>query len=591
MPSWTLDPNVGSLVKPGATPPPPKIPDLKPAGPVYDKYADNGMADRIKRAAQKQEGETDNTRIAVDMVGVGTGLREIGELTIADHLDQARSLIREEKYEEALALLGEFLRKSPGHAEATFLTGYCQCALDQPETALRTVAPLIRAPHPGLESRLRQLRVSIREKMSAGVIDAVADREPRGATRGALARLDELLDLDPGVGIYHCFRVHLLIVANRLSEALVGARRAAEDCHGNDKGLLDSMEGEILVRQCEAAVEPARQHYRERQWRKARKAMEQIRPQLGAMPIWGVFYNYLEALGGGLLSRGRMPSEVVPAGPFALVDKLHFLLVREELNLAKRLLDEADDRAQQVLNRGLELAPHFPYLHYLQAQAIYIWLIHDIMEGEGLDLDRHESLVKEARHHADIGATDKEIDGAEELRTLLAGLALALADARAEMEKEQREVEAHFAPLDGEFRSIIEDAREGIRSTEHFRDLQKRMRALRGKIAPARKKASLKRVLELFDAFKATVERNWAQLEKIEPEVVIAEQLSHYRQRIRDLIDKASKQGTPAAVLRQSISTIQQEVKAYAKKSELPAEARKAAQTLAEEIEQIFVSP
>lgn len=590
MPNWSLEGNTG-ILREKASAAGPHMPDLKPAGPVFDKYGGADIGERIAQAAQaKKREKPDKPTLQVDAVGAPpTSLRSTDATQVAlgtsDRIDQARRLIRESQYAEALSILDEVLVSSPDHAQARYLKGYCQFSLDEPEKALRTIAPLIKARPSPLDSMLRQLRLGIREKMVPSVIEWIGMSSMRGDNAAGIRRVDDLLALDPDVGIYHCVRVHLLMGEDRLDEAAAYVRRATEHCHGADKDILDAMHKEILRRQFELAVEPARQHYRNRNYRKTRKALEQIRGAWGTDPLWTAFYGYLQALGGGFLSKGRMPSEVVPQGPFAVIDRLHFLLVREEIGFGKRLL-LGDDflRAGMLFDRGLQLAPHFPYLNYLQAQTMYATLVMEADGDEPIDIEEHQGTVALALRYANIGAKDKEIDGAEELRDGLAELERMLASIRAEIEKQQREIATVLGPLDAEFRSIMESAQNGITSVELFRTLQQRLRALRQSVASARKKVSSDMARESLLQMEKAVERNWSQLSEIEPEVETAEQIMAFRKRLEKTLTNAPKGAAGMRTLRASLETLEREVETFKKKKSLTGEGRDAADGIINDI-------
>ena len=581
MPNWTLEGNIGSLEsRPPA--PLPHIPDLKPAGPVFDKFGGAGIADRIAEAAKAKRRETPATpTLQVDAIGAPTSLRAADAAQVAlgmsDRIDKARQLIREKKFREAMEILGEVLASSPVNPHATYLMGYCQFSLGEPEKALRTIAPLIRKTPPPLESMLRQLRTGIHEKMVPAVIEWIGMKSARGDNAAGIHRIENLLALDPDVGIYHCVRIHLLILENRLDDAQAAAQAARPHCHGGDKELLEAMHAEIVRQQFQTDVEPARQHYRNRQYRKARKALEQIRGRWQTDPLWKAFQGYLEALGGGFLSKGRMPSEVVPKASFPVIDRLHFLLVREEVAVGKAFLMAGDlYNSHLAFDQGLELAPHFPYLNYLQAQTIYATVVVESRGDEPVDIERHQTMIERALEHAKVGVKDDDIDGARDLRDRLADLAAMLARFRADLEKQEREIAANLGSLENELQSILAAAQKGITSVELFRTLQGRLRELRKAIPAARKQLSMEGSRARADFFARIVEKNWEQLSKIEPEVEIAEQITAFRERLDDTMQNAPKGPSGMQSLRRSLQSLQTDVEAFRKQKKLTSDAREA---------------
>jgi tetratricopeptide (TPR) repeat protein len=557
--------------------------DLPKVGAVFEKSLGIGLADKIKEAADKAKARQKGpgTTLQVDELGGSSGLRVAdSRLGIAeDRLDTARKFIKESKFNEALKVLAAVLQERPGHPAATYFKGLCELRLDHAETALRTVAPLFSNTPLSLDSQVRQLRAEIREKMLPDVVTQVFAMSLIGAGDAALRRIEDLLKLDPAVPVYHFLHVHVLIDGGHLSPARAATEVAGPYCQGTDREILDSIRLDIDRRMLVAALEPARLAYRALSWRKARKELDKIRSEWGEWDLWLKFYGYLEALGGGMLSRGRRPAEVVPQGDSDTVDKLHFMLIHEELAAAKRLMGQAEpQQARQVLLAANDLTPHFPYLHYMLGQATYLVMVMAFATGRHPPLEAVESLLQEALQFAKSGARDHEIKAAPGLVEAIQTAQEAIGEVRAEQAKQERDV-ALIRPFGERFSSLMDSAKGGINSIEHFQQLHEGLRAIRTELPKVKRNLRTDQGRTAIDQFGEAVERNLWQLDKMEPEMRIAEQVVGFQKRLTDILSSGPRDGSLSHV-ETSLRELKTEVDAYKRTHKLQQDALKVLEDL-----------
>ena len=112
----------------------PKLSDLVEKGDGGDYMS------RLQAMASEQEGEAGGA----PALAVGALDIDIGAILgpAEGHLRQARQLVEQEEYAEAIRVLDQALAEAPNHPEAIYMTALCLARLDQPIEALRALAVL-----------------------------------------------------------------------------------------------------------------------------------------------------------------------------------------------------------------------------------------------------------------------------------------------------------------------------------------------------------------------------------------------------------------------------------------------------------------
>ena len=458
MAQWSPGTSAGSLVTPGG-----KGPDLPPP-PKIDVGVSKGFDDQFAKrldemARQAKSGPSAEPGLVVDQIGhtrslVSAGVDgQAGQRTAK--LDEARRLIGEKKYEEALVPIDDVLRDTPTHAEACYLRAFCQFSLGKPEPALECLGPMARVGlDEQLKSRLVLLRAQIREKLAPLVVFETAMMSALGLAQMALARLDRLIELDPDGAIFHLLRAHTLLLQNRLADAARAATEAEPHCHGADRQALTDLVAEINRREVREKLAPAREYFRRRQYRKARSSMEALQSQLGRHSLFATFSAYLVALGGGVLSRGASPREIAPQGSLKELDELYFFLVQAEIQAAKPLIKAKEfTNAERVLETALQFAPRFPYLNFLLGVCVHESFGQLVEAKKPPAIDQALARMKRGQEFAKAAVPDKEIENAPAL--------LAAMTAAVDMLDGVIADKALIEPFAGRFKGLMADITSG----------------------------------------------------------------------------------------------------------------------------------
>jgi tetratricopeptide (TPR) repeat protein len=532
MPQWTME-GAATLQLPSEAPKPiPKAPSFEIK---TNKGIDEQLASRIQELAKERQAQgAPRPGLVIDQMRGRAGLvsdRAMPGLEArANRLEEARRLIEKKDYEGALQLIEQVLREFAAHDEALYLKGYCQFSLEQHEPALETLAPLRRVPSESdLGSQIRLLRGQIRDAITPQIVLETLALGAIGIAAASVPHLSRLVQLDPEGAIFHILLIRTLMVGGDLRQAGIAAEQAIPYCHGAEQAILEGLRGEIYRRDVEQKLEPARAYYREFKYRKARGVLERLRSSYGDRPLWITFNGYLQGLGGGFFSRPLMPAAVRPQGSTAEVEALHFFLVGPDLQQAKQLLrDESYQHAEIVLRAAHQFAPYFPYANFLLGVCIFKGLWAAIGGGNAPDIDSMFSLLSVAREFAEVGAQDPEIGEAPELVKAIDGTTQMFREIKAEIERQQREQKL-MEPLFKDFVTLMESVKEGIRSPEHFREIQKKLSGIRERCPRVGPQIRTEQGRESFRQFEEVLQRNWEQLNHLLPDVEMAEKIGALR--------------------------------------------------------------
>jgi len=254
---------------------------------------------------------------------------------------------------------------------------------------------------------------------------------------------------------------------------------------------------------------------------------------------------------------------VTPQGNNGTVDQLHFMLVREELGGAKLLLGAAHPtEARQVLLAANTFTPYFPYLHYMLGQATYLSLLLAIASDLKPELETVESQLQEALQFAKSGAQDPEIKAAKELIEAIQVAQKAIGEVRVEQKKQERDI-ALIRPLGDQFSSIMAGAKDGIESVEQFHQLRTQLRKMRADIPEARKKMETAAGRTALQQMEEAVDRNLAQLDKMEPKMQTAEQIIGFQKKLQSILSDGQVRDGSLTQVERSLRELKGEVEAY----------------------------
>jgi tetratricopeptide (TPR) repeat protein len=445
-----------------------------------------------------------------------------------EHLRNARRLIEQEQYAEALRHLDQALAEAPNHPDAIYMTALCLSSLGQPLEALRALAALRgQSLEPGRQTRVGVLREQIRRQaVQMAALDQIglifghqSDQE--------IERLRTLCELDPEMAMFHYMLAGALLTAGRLEEAATAASEGLRSCRegvAGDDGVqrLHDIKREIRRRLLLKQMEPARRQYRKGKFAKARSELLRLGPDSREDPLWTTFDGYVQELEERGVRFGRRnggaPATVTPHGSFEDVDALHFLLVGDEIGTAKaQLAGGRPDRAERAVDDAIKYAPTFPYAHFLKAHCLYDRLGRQLESGKLPGVEEAIAQLEEAREHAQFGLQDPDLQDNNLLQVIDAGLE-AMRAVQQELRLVAEDAEL-LNPVVESFHSLMASAKKGIESPEHFEQIDKRLKKLEDRVAKLKSQMKSETGAGTVAEFEKVLAANRRALEQIRPEL------------------------------------------------------------------------
>ena len=473
---------------------------------IDDKAPDDYLDQLGKLAAQRQRTAADDaSSLRLDLNLSLGDLFGPGE----EQLRRARELIAAEEFREALTPLREALAEHPDLREAIYLTALCQARLGEEEPALVTLAALLPVRLPSdLQSRVDILRDEVNDTLTTHVLRTVILMTITVGPEPARQHAQRFVALAPEVGLYHCLLAGVLMRTGRIAEALAAVDYGLQSCRSGDEAQLLGLKDQLDSQDLELRLEQARLLYRMGNYPMARRALDLLDPRYRQQQLWITFNEYLHALGGRFMGlvRGRRPDAVQPQGRFKDVDRLHFLLVREELAATKAALNENRPAvAVAAARQAVRLAPFFPYVNFLLATAIYRNVIEEVTNGRMRSIDQALAQVAEAQNYAKVGQNDPEIEAAGGLVSSLAAMRAVLEQIAAKLRADAEDA-ALMNPIIADFMKLMEKMQQGITSSRQlnqmrdgFRDVRTRARAALPRLHGQDSKDACRKIIELID--------------------------------------------------------------------------------------------
>jgi hypothetical protein len=435
----------------------------------------------VAEAMRSQAEERGDAGLRLRELELGTGDTQLatveGLVGAPRLLREAEERIERGEYREALELLDEVLTLSPRAADehrARYLKALCHSREADLHDALEALLPLRDAfLEDGLATRVEALRAEIRSLLTPLAVMAFLMTSASDAD-AARARLRDTIRLDPENGMLY-FVLAGSLGSDDPQEALEVVEEGLAVAVA-DRERLTGLREQIRNRLLADLLADALRAFKERRYPAARRRVDELPREWRDLELVQDLRAYLGRLG-SVKQSDRLPP---PEGPFERVDRLYFLLAREEIDGAKERLGAGNVAvAEKILTSALEFVPGFPYANFLYASCIYrsvaAWLMPPL---RSLDFEEQLERLDTAAAAARIAATDPEITAAPrleqaigELRTLVSGLGGAL-------ESRRREAQAVNTAIE-EFQAIMQAAQGGVRDAKHFGELHRRLRALK----------------------------------------------------------------------------------------------------------------
>lgn len=548
--------------------------------PMADKAGAEDFLTQLDRLAEKVRDQqySQAAELKIAEVIPETGLVDESALEAESQVDrrlrEARQLIGEEKFQEALEPLAGVLKEVPDHPEALYLMAYCHYHLDEDLQALRVLAPLrgMRLDR-HLANRVEALRTDICQRLFLHLILETILFMHQDDHEEAIARLREVVDLAPESGIFHFMLAGSLMTAERFWEALEAVNYGLSAAAVEHRDLLETLKGQIQQQFCTREMEPARALFKRREYRKARAVLQGLNAEYRTLPLYAAFEGYLTRLGGGMLGwlRQRNPREVQPPGSFADVDALYFFLVGQEIRGAKGFIEKGNiDQALNLLRQVLQYCPLFPYANFLYGGCLYRWVGERIAGNDRPELEELISALTEAQACLRLAMSDGEITEASQ--DLLKRVEEPLRAAREVQEElaRRREEASYVNAVIQEFEAIMRTAKDGIQSPAHHRKIFGKMQALKAKLPSVGKRVRSADGREAITKLSEAVERNLRQLANIEKEIQESEIVKGNIQKFNGIMDSIPGRRITTYQqlnqLRQSFRSLKEQVEADKRK-------------------------
>lgn len=550
--------------------------------PKAKKSADDFMSqlDRMVKDAKErqQQREADIKVREIDAEELDTGLIAealVGEETSLEQwLREARRLINEGQFGEALALLGRALEEVPHHPEALYLTAYCYHHLGQNREALRNLLPLRKILDPQFQARIMALKEDIREHIRAELLLETLVNMLQEVSDQSIASLRELVTLDPDFFLYHYLLTGILITADRFSEALEAVNHGLHVCHPQESQDLENLKNKILEHFCAEQMKQARDLFKHREFARARAVLRQLDKQFQSLPLYCTFDGYLSRLAGdGFLGflRRKSPAQAQPPGPPQDAEALYFFLVGEEVNQGGQFIEQGDFRqAKNSLQNAIQHCPLFPFANFLYSNCLYRWMGDRLSSGDRPELQEVIDTLEEVRLCAQIAATDRDLmerSGHQPSHLLneVAEILTRLRQVQVENARGAQE-DKIVNPVIHEFQSIMERVGDGIKSPQHFQEIFSRMSALQKKLRGVQRRVQSEQGRQVLNTLAEAVQNHIQQLKSIkvdvEEDALVNQFIGNFNNRMESLQYARITSRSQLNQLRQFFLNLRQEVQA-----------------------------
>jgi tetratricopeptide (TPR) repeat protein len=349
-------------------------------------------------------------------------------------LREAKRMISQQHFDDALAKLEEVLTLAPDHHEAYYLQALCHHKKNRVQPALETLRKLRTF---SLSNRLKTLVRVLQEEIRQQILPK-ATQIYEGAMKGkngeqAIEQLRQFAECDPDVGKFHCYLAGALFVGKRVLEARQAAANGLEVCD-SDREDLQTLYDLIDKRCMTEVLDPARRLFRTKQYAAAEQALQSAPAEFHKLPQWQAFHGFAERLagkgGGGFFARllGGGAAAHEPPGTPDVVRALYEFLVEPEMNAARAAITANNHAAAEpALQAAIGFTPGFALANHMLATCVYQRVGQQVAEKIGQDLDDRKAnelrickqQLDNVRERAVVASRDKDqVDGARLLASI-----------------------------------------------------------------------------------------------------------------------------------------------------------------------------
>lgn len=500
------------------------LPDItlggKPVGYDYQKDMEAMFQ------AEKEKKEQHAASLVLDDINLGSVSLSINSFDVGGTwkglsilseseqlLEEAKRLVAQGQFQQALPLLEQALQAGPDQ-EAIYLKAYCLVELNRMQEALVCIASLRHANLPPmLQARLEILKERTRKAISEALFRELFLREMLGQMLGmegaqarqAIARLQQLVDLDPEMSMYHFMLGAKLLETGYVEQALRAVNRGVREATVGDCEKLKKFQWHVEGIYLQILVQTAVRLFKRFEYRLARLELKKIDPVYHKDIRVVVLDAYFQELEHRPPARGAdFPP---PVGSGEIVEEVYQFLVGEEMSQARNFLGQAQiGEAETMLRQARRYAPEFVPANLELATCVYMRGRIEYMIARGnLDKDALLKRLKEIKPYASLAAKK-----AEEGKTLVE----AIKQFMTRLDEEQR-----AEGVLQEFVSIMQAAQGGIRDMAHLQSIQKRMSALSQKLPGIQSRCTSKDINATLTQLSEIVTQNINNLQAMENEV------------------------------------------------------------------------
>jgi len=514
----------------------PKLEDIV----LEEKKADYDYLGEIKKMSEQAEsGKAESGDLRVSDIPI-----DFGSLTKADeiealkpearHFQMAQSHILVKRWREALSELKKVLSINPAHHEAYYLTAYCHVKLNDLFIALEALLPLRGVLlDPRLESQVFSLQKQIRATIGTGLLLSFFI-----VKRSLLVdQLAKLVRIDPDHEHFHFMLAILYLELDRNSDAFDAVDSALKNKSLIRSAKLIGLKGEIERRLLGDILADAIEYYKEGAFGKAKKIMANVDDKYRSAREYQLFDKYLLTLSGGIFKK-KVPTDVLLKVSPRDKQLLQQLIVKQELNESMKYIKKGMfDKAELELWTGKLYADSYPYLNFLLAGLKYKLVTVRFFSKQITDFDVASNEMESALELAIIGTQEKGIKEAEKLVKNIKEALTFFSRLKNEMEKYRQEVKLLNDAI-MEFKSIMDEAKEGISEIEMLNSLTKRMQKLQKSTQPLGKRLKNQNNQKIFEDLSGGIRNNLEILESLQTETKIIQEANDEFMKLRKEVEK-----------------------------------------------------
>jgi len=433
-------------------------------------------------------------------------------------LKEAKELVGRKHYDEAILVLDELLANTPDHHEGLYLRAFCQFSLDAYEPTLRTLLQARKSgPSKRMQTRMSILREQTRAPMQESVVHQYLKALQKQQYPQAIARMKELIELDPDCGLYHYLLCGTFMLTGSLDVALRTAVAGQDLGSPDERAQMLALRRQIEDKLTRQKLVPARELFKAGKYGEASSLLAQLDDVTKGTVLWQSFNVYATHC---VVEGQRNP----PKLGYTDAESIYEFLIEQELDVAKScFFTDRFEHAESLLEGALVHVSHYAFGNFLYANSAYRRVMTDLTKQSPLSIDEVVATFDRAVQCARVGATDPANPQALELLEVLTAVQAQFVEFRHELELRRRENDKVNGVI-REFQAIMDSVKNGVSSEQQLDGVEKRLRKLRQDLPKLRHDVSEGQAHEAVVALGEAVERNLDMIKEVRAEAKRQEQ-------------------------------------------------------------------